>query len=319
MRDRIRAALASAPVALAASFILRCIAALPAPLLSPIGGSVFLDAARAEIPDATSTLLEVARPAQRTTLERLGMLRNDSRLIQSLLHTALSAQALTAQSDSRSGPSIAPLPHAEPPEANPDGSTGDATTAASIAAVAPTAATPGSYASKSSLGGECTSRCMIDASQAATTNGAALCEKIRTRFGLGLDAELGADGRAALGQLRAVTTRSIQRLSAELYSGDAHFLLELIQNADDNTFNAHAIPKLQISLDAGSLSFHCNEVGFSEANVLALCSIGESTKLAADSGSIGNKGIGCVPPLCSAAYANRLVYSAGGASRPLDV
>ena len=49
-----------------------------------------------------------------------------------------------------------------------------------------------------------------------------------------------------------------------------------------------------MELASGGLSFHCNEVGFSETNVLALCSMGESTKSAADSGYIGNKGIGCV-------------------------
>ena len=30
--------------------------------------------------------------------------------------------------------------------------------------------------------------------------------------------------------------RALQRLSAELYSRDTHFVLELVQNADDNAY-----------------------------------------------------------------------------------
>ena len=71
-----------------------------------------------------------------------------------------------------------------------------------------------------------------------------------------------------------------------------NYLLELLQNADDNHFEAGVDPTLTIDLCAQSVSFHCNEVGFSESNVFALCSIGESTKAAAGAGYIGNKGIG---------------------------
>ena len=67
------------------------------------------------------------------------------------------------------------------------------------------------------------------------------------------------------------------------------------------------------------MSFHNNEVGFTESNVLALCSMGESTKSAA-SGYIGNKGIGFksvfkmspTPRVHSRAYHLQFDAAAGG-------
>ena len=40
--------------------------------------------------------------------------------------------------------------------------------------------------------------------------------------------------------------RSIHRLAAELYAGSVHFVLELIQNADDNAYAAEEQPTLTI-------------------------------------------------------------------------
>lgn len=70
-------------------------------------------------------------------------------------------------------------------------------------------------------------------------------------------------------------------------------MLELLQNADDNTFN-HTTPTLELTYRPGSLRIDCNEVGFSARNVEALCSIGESTKGSLDHSTryIGEKGIG---------------------------
>jgi hypothetical protein len=54
------------------------------------------------------------------------------------------------------------------------------------------------------------------------------------------------------------------RLSDELYTKDTHFLLEFIQNADDNEYAADVIPTLRLKLDNGHIYICCNEVGFSE-------------------------------------------------------
>ena len=79
-----------------------------------------------------------------------------------------------------------------------------------------------------------------------------LCTAIAQRFGCGIDEDLNAAGREALAQLRGVTMRSIQRLAAELYGGNAHFLLELVQNADDNKYPAGTTPQLRMEARVGS-------------------------------------------------------------------
>jgi hypothetical protein len=82
-----------------------------------------------------------------------------------------------------------------------------------------------------------------------------------------------------------------------LYQEETHFILELIQNADDNTYE-NDVPTIAFHLSrsrgAWQLRVDCNEVGFEKENVEALCAIGESTKKAKQRarGYIGEKGIG---------------------------
>jgi len=68
------------------------------------------------------------------------------------------------------------------------------------------------------------------------------------------------------------------RLSAELYSRPAHFILELVQNADDNSYGPGIEPMLAITLSNTHMDIRCNELGFSEDNVRAFCGVGQSTK-----------------------------------------
>lgn len=84
---------------------------------------------------------------------------------------------------------------------------------------------------------------------------------------------------------------ALKLLSEELYSKQTHFVLELIQNADDNDYAAGVVPKLTLALSPERLILVNNEKGFTEGNVQALCSVGESSK-AKKSGYIGEKGIG---------------------------
>lgn len=94
---------------------------------------------------------------------------------------------------------------------------------------------------------------------------------------------------------------AIRHLSDELYSKDVHFILELIQNAEDNSYLASSEPSLTFRLldqdqtgtsgAEGCLIIENNETGFSQRNVDALCSLGSSTKTKRD-GYIGEKGIG---------------------------
>ena len=95
-------------------------------------------------------------------------------------------------------------------------------------------------------------------------------------------------------------TNAVENLSKGLYEKDVHFLLELIQNAEDNSYG-DASPELNFVLldddptgtegSDGCLCVFNNEVGFTEANIESISSVGASTKDKI-SGYIGEKGIG---------------------------
>ncbi|KAF1995054.1 hypothetical protein P154DRAFT_379511, partial [Amniculicola lignicola CBS 123094] len=86
---------------------------------------------------------------------------------------------------------------------------------------------------------------------------------------------------------------ALKVLSEQLYQKSTHFLLELVQNADDNSYNV-PIPTLDITYDRRTLRIDCNEVGFSKKNIAAICRVGESSKSGLDNTRryIGEKGIG---------------------------
>ncbi|RYP14158.1 hypothetical protein DL765_006566 [Monosporascus sp. GIB2] len=88
---------------------------------------------------------------------------------------------------------------------------------------------------------------------------------------------------------------SIVTLAKNLYSKDVRFIFELLQNADDNHFtNAAAlavVPYVSFRVYEDRIVVECNEDGFSEANLRALCNVGKSSKTGAQ-GYIGEKGIG---------------------------
>lgn len=69
-----------------------------------------------------------------------------------------------------------------------------------------------------------------------------------------------------------------------------HFLHELLQNADDSKFETPT-PTLCFSYGPGYFRVDCNEEGFTEQNVRAICTLGGSTKIGSDQ-STGEKGIG---------------------------
>jgi hypothetical protein len=69
----------------------------------------------------------------------------------------------------------------------------------------------------------------------------------------------------------------------------------LIQNAEDNNYKTAAdegtVPSLSFTVTNTQIKIESNEDGFTERNVRAICSIGESTKTDVQ-GYIGEKGIG---------------------------
>ncbi|KAF2176286.1 hypothetical protein K469DRAFT_682619 [Zopfia rhizophila CBS 207.26] len=80
-------------------------------------------------------------------------------------------------------------------------------------------------------------------------------------------------------------------LSDDLYKKSTHFLLELLQNADDNSYQVSS-PTMNMTFKAHTFRIDCNEVGFSKKNVEAICSIGKSSKGTQKTACIGEKGIG---------------------------
>ena len=101
-------------------------------------------------------------------------------------------------------------------------------------------------------------------------------------------------------RLKAALNNSIQILAEDLYNKHTHFIFELIQNAEDNTYK-ECVPYLSFLLTKndpthsreakGALIIQNNEIGFSCENVDAICNVGETTKKK-EQGYIGEKGIG---------------------------
>jgi len=73
-----------------------------------------------------------------------------------------------------------------------------------------------------------------------------------------------------------------------------HFIMELIQNSDDNSYPEMKVPRMTITYKPGCLRIDTNEIGFSKSDVEAICSIGQSTKVGSKkhSEATGEKGVG---------------------------
>ncbi|XP_074278422.1 uncharacterized protein LOC141602012 [Silene latifolia] len=102
--------------------------------------------------------------------------------------------------------------------------------------------------------------------------------------------------------LRNDLRMGVKYLSAELYSKDVHFLMELIQNAEDNEYLEGVEPSLEFLITSrditgtgapATLLIFNNEKGFLRKNIESICSVGDSTKAGnRKRGYIGEKGIG---------------------------
>lgn len=90
---------------------------------------------------------------------------------------------------------------------------------------------------------------------------------------------------------------TIHRLARNLYSSNARFVFELLQNADDNhfskAFGSNQLPfvSFDLHLNQRRIVVECNEDGFTKANLVAISNLGQSSKSGAQA-YIGEKGIG---------------------------
>jgi hypothetical protein len=117
-----------------------------------------------------------------------------------------------------------------------------------------------------------------------------IIEDIRKNtYGIGLETDQAAKG--VIDSLKKSLNSALERLSVDLYSKETHFVLELIQNADDNQYQEGVSPTLTLTIEPQKIIVQNNEIGFTEANVRAICDVGASTKTKVQ-GYIGEKGIG---------------------------
>lgn len=79
-------------------------------------------------------------------------------------------------------------------------------------------------------------------------------------------------------------------LSTELYTKPTHFLLELLQNADDCGYAAGVQPRVLLVLMPDALLHATNERGFTAADVKAICDMSKSTKSRKVGAFTGEKG-----------------------------
>ncbi|UJR16805.1 hypothetical protein I4U23_003704 [Adineta vaga] len=124
-------------------------------------------------------------------------------------------------------------------------------------------------------------------------SGSAAFEHIKQiREGFGVNNNLDSVGQSIVDNLKGVLERSLEKLSNDLYSDQGHFVLELIQNADDNHYPSDCLPTLRFIVSSNRILVCNNEIGFQSNNVTAICNVGKSTKGKHKQGYTGHKGIG---------------------------
>lgn len=106
-----------------------------------------------------------------------------------------------------------------------------------------------------------------------------IIENIRkTRFGIGLETEgISEDIKPYIEDSKKFK-EDTARLGSDIYTEKPHFILELIQNAEDNDYEEGIKPKIKFIVQENQLILQNDEKGFDENNVSALCGIGQTTK-----------------------------------------
>eukprot|EP01062_Namystynia_karyoxenos_P043159 TRINITY_DN3159_c1_g1_i3.p1 TRINITY_DN3159_c1_g1~~TRINITY_DN3159_c1_g1_i3.p1 ORF type:complete len:3805 (+),score=1311.45 TRINITY_DN3159_c1_g1_i3:71-11485(+) len=272
--------------------------ALPPAVRAPLGGPVFLSPLRAEMPHGVLPLVDsfAASAEQRAAVLHAGCLLGDpvlraewaawvrgaepdaapahgAAVAAAAAVAALSAGVGPAQQAAGDGPP--PAAAAEPtPQQAQGAAAGEGPAAAGRAQQGPDGAP-----STPTGGGPAEGPPPEDIVKSI----------LRQEFGVGAD--LTGEGKRLHEANSGRLGRAIERLASDLYSHDAHFVLELVQNADDNQYAPGVCPTVAFDLTQSAVILSNNELGFSERNVRALCDVGSSTK-AKSEGYIGMKGIG---------------------------
>eukprot|EP00931_Biecheleriopsis_adriatica_P054650 TRINITY_DN32182_c0_g1_i1.p1 TRINITY_DN32182_c0_g1~~TRINITY_DN32182_c0_g1_i1.p1 ORF type:complete len:1896 (+),score=393.74 TRINITY_DN32182_c0_g1_i1:177-5690(+) len=124
-------------------------------------------------------------------------------------------------------------------------------------------------------------------------------ESIRKARLVGVDLESLPEAlRQGVVEMRQSLTAAVDRLARDLYESQAHFVQELLQNADDNSYAEGVVPSMELVLRCrhgipNPYFFAANnERGLNEADVRALCDISRSSKSQATGATTGYKGVG---------------------------
>ncbi|CAM4834054.1 unnamed protein product [Rotaria magnacalcarata] len=115
------------------------------------------------------------------------------------------------------------------------------------------------------------------------------------REALGKNTDSNDENHEVVDNLQDLLGECLKKLAGDLYSEQGHFVLELIQNADDNDysdFTNEVIPKLKFIINDKHITIYNNEKGFQKQNIKAICAVGKSTKGKHKEGYCGHKGIG---------------------------
>ncbi|RFU80710.1 hypothetical protein TARUN_1479 [Trichoderma arundinaceum] len=100
----------------------------------------------------------------------------------------------------------------------------------------------------------------------------------------------------AMRSLEGIAGVAVTTLAKNLYTSDARFVFELLQNAEDNSFNiareANMTPRVSFEVHPDHIIISCNEDGFEPKNLKAICAVGQSSKTGVQNGYVGEKGIG---------------------------
>ena len=87
--------------------------------------------------------------------------------------------------------------------------------------------------------------------------------------------------------------RMAKTISENLYSEDSHFIYELIQNAQDNSYKKDIKKRLDFYVSENGILIKNNEKGFEESHIESICDFNDSSKKNKKAlGYIGEKGIG---------------------------
>ncbi|KAF4212811.1 hypothetical protein CNMCM5878_000675 [Aspergillus fumigatiaffinis] len=142
----------------------------------------------------------------------------------------------------------------------------------------------------------------VQANRMGSSTARALVKQISKQHGyLGeevlsrMDPDVRREVEEALLKKDAMIGSSVITLAKNLYNSTARFVFELLQNADDNSYNVakstSTDPFVSFCVYNRRIVVECNEDGFTHENLVAICNVGKSSKTGAQ-GYIGEKGIG---------------------------